>query len=73
MLTKERFSPEFDYMALFFDFEKTYYWKIVPWAGNIRGPESEIWRFTFKKDYVPRFYIQLNCVPSEIVWDQLHH
>jgi hypothetical protein len=44
----------------------TYYWKIVPWAGNIQGPASEIWSFTIKKDYIPHFELELFVSPPII-------
>ncbi|WP_455393055.1 DUF7948 domain-containing protein [[Eubacterium] cellulosolvens] len=45
----------------------TYYWRIVPWAGNIQGPDSETWSFTIKKDYLPQLQISLEVDPSMIV------
>ncbi len=44
----------------------TYYWKIVPWAGNVKGLESETWSFTVKKDYIPKFGINLTIDPAVI-------
>ncbi len=44
----------------------TYYWKIIPWAGEVRGIDSEIWSFTVKKYFLPRFDIQLVLEPSMI-------
>ncbi len=42
---------------------KTYYWKVVPWAGNVKGPESEIWSFTVNRDYRPRIKLKLTVNP----------
>ena len=42
---------------------RTYYWKVAPWAGNVRGPESETWSFTVKKDYRPRIELKLTVNP----------
>jgi hypothetical protein len=46
---------------------KTYYWKVVPWAGNIQGLESELWSFTVKEDYTPYFELELKVEPVGIV------
>jgi hypothetical protein len=42
----------------------TYYWKVVPWAGNVQGIESETWSFTIKKDYIPRIELNLTLEPD---------
>ncbi len=34
---------------------KTYYWKIVPFAGDIEGPDSATWSFKVVADIVPKF------------------
>jgi hypothetical protein len=42
---------------------KTYYWKVVPWAGGISGPTSEIWSFTIKGEVmIPRFQLNLTLL-----------
>jgi hypothetical protein len=48
---------------------QTYYWKVVPKAGNIVGPESETWSFTFRKDYIPHFELELKVEPPGIVME----
>ncbi len=45
----------------------TYYWKVIPFAGNITGPSSEIFSFTIKKGYVPHFEIKLELEPV-VIW-----
>jgi hypothetical protein len=47
----------------------TYYWKVVPKAGNIVGPESETWSFTVRKGYVPHFELELKVEPLAIVME----
>ena len=42
---------------------KTYYWKVVPWAGAVRCPESETWSFTVNRDYRPRIELKLTVNP----------
>jgi hypothetical protein len=42
---------------------QTYYWKVVPWAGNIIGPESEVWSFTIKTNYIPKIELDLLIEP----------
>jgi len=44
----------------------TYYWKVIPVAGDIQGPESETWSFTIKRDYIPRFGLNLTLEPSVV-------
>ncbi len=44
----------------------TYYWKVVPFAGIITGPSSEIYSFTVKRDYVPYFELHLKLEPIVI-------
>jgi N-acetylneuraminic acid mutarotase len=44
----------------------TYYWKIVPLAGNNIWPASEIWSFTVNKNYLPEFLINLSLNPSVV-------
>jgi hypothetical protein len=48
---------------------QTYYWKVVPKAGNIVGLESETWSFTVMKDYVPHFELELKVEPDGIVME----
>jgi hypothetical protein len=45
---------------------KTYYWKVVPWAGDLEGPESEIWSFTVNYYHIPEIALNLTLDPSEI-------
>jgi hypothetical protein len=45
---------------------ETYYWKVVPWAGDYPGPVSETWSFTVKKDYLPHFELELFILPPVI-------
>lgn len=45
---------------------ETYYWKVVPKAGNITGLESETWRFTVKRNYTPQFGLELRLEPMKI-------
>ncbi len=46
---------------------ETYYWKVVPKAGNITGLESETWRFTVDViNYTPQFGLELRLEPMEI-------
>ncbi len=44
----------------------TYFWKVVPMAGNVTGPASPIWKFTVKKDYVPTFGLRLELEPMSV-------
>ena len=44
----------------------TYYWKIIPVAGGVQGPESEIWSFMIKRDYIPNFGINLTLEPAMV-------
>jgi hypothetical protein len=43
---------------------ETYYWKVVPWAGTIKGLESEIWSFTVN---LPRYALNLTLNPTSVV------
>jgi hypothetical protein len=45
---------------------ETYYWKVVPWAGEISGPSSEVWSFTIKKEVIPRLGLNLTLTTSVI-------
>ena len=45
---------------------KKYYWHVIPWAGSVRGSPSEIWSFTIKKNYIPRFEINLTVSPPVV-------
>jgi predicted transcriptional regulator len=38
----------------------TYYWKIVPRANGIVGPESPIWQFTIDTSYLPIFDLDVS-------------
>jgi hypothetical protein len=44
----------------------TYYWKVIPMAGNVAGPSSATWRFTVKKGYVPTFGLKLELAPMTV-------
>ncbi|MCK5560162.1 MAG: hypothetical protein KAJ51_06195, partial [Thermoplasmata archaeon] len=44
----------------------TYYWKVIPLAGNVTGPASEIWSFTVKKEYLPHFELELFILPPVV-------
>jgi hypothetical protein len=48
----------------------TYYWKIVPRANGIVGPESPIWQFTIDTDYKPVFDLEVNPETPEIELEQ---
>ncbi len=46
---------------------KTYYWKVVPWVGDLKGLESEIWYFSIDEiDEMPRFDLELHLEPSVV-------
>ncbi len=45
---------------------ETYYWKVVPKAGSVIGPESLIWSFTVGIGSIPYFELNLTLVPSII-------
>jgi hypothetical protein len=42
---------------------QTYYWKVVPKAGNVIGQESETWSFTVRKGYIPHFELEIKLEP----------
>jgi len=44
----------------------TYYWKVIPMAGDIQGPESETWSFTIKREFIPRFDLNLTLEPAMV-------
>jgi hypothetical protein len=58
------FTPSHSFTQLIptFDLEEgvKYYWKVVPWAGDISGSASEVWWFTIKEEVmIPRFELNL--------------
>jgi hypothetical protein len=52
------------------EYNTTYYWKVVPYAGNISGPSSEIWSFSIKKELTFRFGLNLT-LPTPVIEMQL--
>jgi hypothetical protein len=55
------FIPEFN-----LEQGETYYWKIVPWADDIKGIESPIWSFTVEYSDQPMFNLKLILEPNEL-------
>ncbi|WP_455392002.1 DUF7948 domain-containing protein [[Eubacterium] cellulosolvens] len=45
---------------------KTYYWKVVPRVGDLKGPASEIWSFTINSKYRPSLDFDLKVEPAII-------
>jgi hypothetical protein len=45
---------------------ETYYWKVIPWVGNIRGKESEVYSFTINLAYIPKFELALTLDPTTV-------
>jgi hypothetical protein len=44
---------------------RTYYWQVVPWAGDLRGYPSEIWSFSIKTiETTPIFALNLTLEPA---------
>jgi hypothetical protein len=64
----ESFNPYYLPSSLLED-NQTYYWKVVPKAGSILGPESETWSFTVRKGYIPHFELDLKVEPPGIVME----
>ena len=48
----------------------TYYWKIVPRANGIVGPESSIWQFTIDTGYLPVFDLEVRLKTQKIELEQ---
>jgi hypothetical protein len=46
----------------------TYYWRVVPYVGELQGVGSEVWSFTVKQihDEKPKFEIDLALDPDEL-------
>jgi hypothetical protein len=46
----------------------TYYWYVVPFAGNLKGYPSSVWSFTvkLKEDNIPEFGIKLILNPNPL-------
>ena len=62
---KKSFKTYFFSQNALEDGEK-YYWKIVPWAGNVRGFASETWSFTIERDHIPNFGLELMLDPTVV-------
>jgi len=45
---------------------KTYYWRIVPWAGKISGLPSKVWSFTIAPINTYKFDLELYISPSKL-------
>jgi hypothetical protein len=58
------------YFSIFgLDDNTTYSWYIVPWAGEIEGPRSEVWWFSVNlgdEDFQPNFDLVLAIYPSTL-------
>jgi hypothetical protein len=59
-ISETYYMPEYDLKL-----GKTYYWQVVPWAGELKGEASEVWRFTITLEYsdMPSFKLMLRLEP----------
>jgi hypothetical protein len=58
-ISETHFMPEYD-----LELGKTYYWQVVPWAGELKGESSEVWRFTVVYSDIPSFKLMLRLEPA---------
>jgi hypothetical protein len=58
-ISETHYMPEYD-----LELGKTYYWMVVPWAGELEGDASEVWRFTVVYSDIPSFKLMLRLEPA---------
>jgi hypothetical protein len=58
-ISETHYMPEYD-----LELGKTYYWQVVPWAGELQGESSEVWRFTVVYSDIPSFKLMLRLEPA---------
>ena len=65
-MVAEGYSMTNYYPPILLEEGKTYYWKILPIAGDTPGPASEIWLFTVEESQIPMFALKLEVIPPII-------
>jgi hypothetical protein len=64
-LILENFSYNYYSLETLLEVGETYYWQVVPWAGDLRGYPSEIRLFTIKTiETAPIFALNLTLEPA---------